>query len=517
MTRPEEPIAVRQLQLVVFSAVVQGLYYLRGVLLLPILTRCLGMELFGVWTKMQALANMLTALLGFGVVAGFNRFLPSASEGDRASFFWGTVAAVAGSGILFGGLLVGGRPWLAGVLCQGEPAVVTSSVLLGLAGVATAMGFAQVTASFYQGTGRVTLYGITIAGQVIGLLATALLAWWLLDRSLWVPISAWSAGVGTVVLITSLVICRTSGITVNPARIWTMARFGAPLLPVASLQWITDFADRYLLTWLVPSGADELVGTYGAHYALGSVVTMVFAPFFVFYTPAAYRLWDQGRVADVGALTRQTAKLAATVAVPVVLGGVVLGAPGVGLIGGAACHRDPVVVVLVMAGYCLYMLGAFVQMPLLLQQRSRTVLGIAGLVAASNLLACCTLIPLGGELGGMRGAAAGTVASFGVFLLASAWATRGVPGHGLAVRDLAVMTATAVGWAVLAWPWLPDGPGGRIAWLLLVTSLYAVGLVWSGTICREELVVIKEAVQALWRRVRGPGGPGDRGGFGTVG
>ena len=82
-----------QVKLVLFSASVQAVFYLRNILVLPILTRCLCEELFGVWSKMHALVNLAIPLTGLGLAAGINRFLPSADRERRGALF-GTALSV---------------------------------------------------------------------------------------------------------------------------------------------------------------------------------------------------------------------------------------------------------------------------------------------------------------------------------------------------------------------------------------------------------------------------------------
>jgi O-antigen/teichoic acid export membrane protein len=483
---------------VLFAAVVQGVFYLRNVLLLPLLTRVLGAELFGAWVKMQGLANLVTPLLGAGAILGFTRFAPSVAADDRGRYFWSAVLGIAVTGGLVAVGIAALGPVIRPQVYQAAPASLTVCMLLALGILPLVSVLGQITASYYQLTDRPHTYGTAILGQVGLLLAGAvLLAWWW-GRTLWVPLVAWLCG---PVLAVAWLLARIRRETRGQAdwrSLGEMVRFGAPLLPMSMMMWVVDSADRYLLTWLVPEGADAVVGVYSASYSLGGLVAMVFGPFFLFYTPAVTRLWDAGNLPEVGRLTRTMVKCGLLLALPVTAVGVTYGDLITRCVAGASFRGDPVVVGLVMAGYCLYMVGSYAQMPLLMEKRTGTILVIGVATAAVNVALGYLLIPLADPWGRMRGAALATTCSFGLFLLLSRVAVRGRRGFSLGGVHLVSLTGLA-GLAGACLNWGHDrGAAAAVLTAVLAAALYGGGILVTRVITPAEMSVVRNSLLPWW-------------------
>lgn len=492
----------RQVPLVLFAAAVQGVFYLRNVLLLPVLTRVLGAELFGVWIKMQALANLLTPLLGAGVVLGFTRFVPSAPPADRGRYFWSAVLGMA----VTGGLMAVAAPWLGpmvgSLLHRADPGSLTVCMLLALGVMPLVAGLGQITASYYQLTDRPRTYGTAILVQVGLLLSgTVFLAWWW-GRTLWVPLAVWIGGPGLAAVWLLLRIGRETRCRVDWRSARAMVGFGGPLVPMTMLAWAVDFADRYLLTWLVPEGADALVGVYSASYSLGGLVAMVFGPFFLFYTPAITRLWDTGSIPEVGRLTRLMVKCGLMLALPVTVVGAIYGDLITRWVAGASFRGDPIVVGLVMVGYCLYMVGSYAQMPLLMEKRTGTIVAIGMVTAVVNVALGYLLIPLADPWGRMRGAALATACSFGLFLALNRVAVRGRTGFSLGGVHLASLVALA-SLACLCLYWGRErGAVAVVLTTILAVALYGGGIIAARVVTPAEVGMVRSALAPLWAALR---------------
>ena len=393
---------------------------------------------------MQALANLSVSFLGFGVMMGLSRFLPSAERENRGGFFWSAEVAI----VLTGGLLVVGllifQSEIAPLLYQASPESITSGVLVALGLLTVVLALAQTTASYFRLLDHPLIYGLAILAQVVFLLIGVVGWWWWLGRDIWVPLAAWIMGPGIAAGWAMVKIARLAPIRVDWGRLRDMVRFGLPLLPIGAIMWIIDFADRYLLTWLVSEEADIVVGIYTANYALGGIVVMVFGPFFLFYTPAVTRLWDEGKGKEAGRVTRRTVKFAVLCALPVVMAGVFGGEEVVGVVAGEHFRAHPSVMSLIMVGYAFYMIGAFAQTPLLMGKRTALILGISLLAATVNIGLGLLLIPLPPPWGGMQGAALATTVSFAVYLGASRLATWRVREFALGWGSLFSLSVLAV-------------------------------------------------------------------------
>ncbi len=494
----------RHIRLVIFSVIVQGIFYLRNILLLPILTRALGPEMYGVWGKLHGLCNLLVPVVGLGVVEGVRRFVPSAAGAEQRCFFLGALKIILAGGMTATGVFVLIARSAARVLLLDSSVEVMTRFMSGAVGLVLLLGALNVLCMTYlQCIDRPRWYGAYILAHVCALVGSALFGWRYGGASQWMPIGAWLIGLGLPVIVCVIsVLINTGDAAADPAgkagagrpaqcnTVARMIRFGAPLIPMTGLIWLMHSADRYMIPWLRPELGNHAVGVYTANYALGGVVAMVFAPFWLFFSPTVARLWDRGEREQARHLSRQTVKFGMILIWPVLLCAPILGGSGIRLITGmdAFQARAPVIF-LVMLGYALHMLADVVQTGFALQRKSWRILVNALLATACNIGLNCVLVPRPGFWGGLTGAALATAASFGIYLMLGGL-TRGesrglsLGWHALVRVALCALTAAAcVRFLAVYTP--------MSAAILMGCVIYALLLVGLDVIKRSELAALR--------------------------
>lgn len=488
----------QMVRLVVIAGAVQAVFYLRNVLLLPLLSRHLGVELFGVWNRLQALSGLGTTLVSCGVIAGFARFAPSVSTEVRGRLFWTAVIWVLTATAALTGALLAGAEWVAQAVTTSSAVLVDRPLLAGVGAMAGAMALVQLSMGYFHSTARAGFYSLGMVLQVVGLAVAALVAIGVPGSGLWVPVGAMVVGptLACVVLVGKAASEVAVALRIDGLR--RMLAYGLPLLPMAGLQWTVDFADRYLLGWLAPGGGDAMVGLYSASYAMGGLVAMVFAPFYLFYTPVATARWDAGDFAEVARMTRIMSKCGAAVAVALTAAGFVHGGALTRLVAGAGFESDPLVVGTVMAAYCLYMLSGFAQLPLQMTRRTDQILWVSLGAAVVNVGACCALIPLPGPWGAARGAAVATLLSFAVHLSLSVVLGRRCRPLGTGWADIGIVACLGCCAAAVLWFGRDAGPLGVALSVTGAVLVYVGGLLMTRVFAARELRVVLVAVG--WRR-----------------
>ncbi len=494
----------RHIRLVGFAVLVQGLFHLRNILLLPILTRCLGPASYGVWGKIHAFTNVLVPVMALGVLEGMRRFLPAAERNERRVLFAGAAATLTAGGAVVLGVLATSAPWLARVMdLTADGDYLSRSVFVGIGFMLIFKGLGQLCVDFYRHSDRPLAYGLATAGQVGLVVAVALAGWRFLGATQWTPIAAWGIGPLLVVAVCLAHILwdgspsQGAPVEAGPSRAAAtgrMVRFGVPLTVTPLLVWCMHSADRYMIGWLRSDLGNEAVGIYTANYALGGLVALVFSPLWAFYMPAVTRLWDSGEWDQARHLTAQTTKYGLVLMVPVILAAPVLGDAGIRLVTGDAAFRaQTVVLFFVMVGYALHMLGNLARVPLQLALSTGLVLRNSLLAAAINLALNGLLIPREDAWGGLTGAALATALGFGAYVALNRYSQK--PDCHLPLgggRAVLILVCGAISAGVVR---LQTSAGASL-WIALVVG----GAMYVLLLLGLRVVRVKE-VRAVWGTV----------------
>ncbi len=486
----------RQIRLVALGAFVQALFYLRNILILPILTRALGPGGYGAWSKMQLLANLLAPVIGLGVIEGAVRYLPAAAPPVRRGIVLGALAALLLGGLLLTGALALAAPALAPVLDFGVAGAEARAILAAQGGLTLAVALILLCFHVFRLGERPAAYGVFVAMQLFAVVATAWLAWQALGTTLWVPLLAWGGVPGLIALVTLAALVLGKGLRhlrLGPVR--RMVGYGLPLLPLPALFWLQHAADRYMIPWLRPELGNAAVGQYAANYAIAGLVPMAVSPFLVFFTREVTRLYDRGARTRAGRLTRQSTKAALVAAVPLVGLLPFAAGPVLRVVAGAGFEGMPLIVGAVAGAYLLFELGRFAEVPLAMQERTRRILLHVAAAAGANVGLNLVLIPRYG----IGGAAGATVAGFGLYWLLNRLATRKGRSFQIRLRRLGpiLLAGAACGACVRYAPAVFAFPLGRLAGAGVGLVLYAALLLLLRAVRPVEIALALGALRGI--------------------
>jgi O-antigen/teichoic acid export membrane protein len=454
---------------------------LKGLVLIPILTKAFGAVNYGIWAQVIVIVSILTPLIVIGTDSAAMRFLPGQNKEDlRRGFssllFYYVIAATLVSialillaeplsttffedkanarfvwlsgGVIFTGLITN--------LCRNFYRLIRNSKFYALINIsqslytsAIALGVAIVTGTIYE----------VILLEIIAdfILAIILLAHIIFHYGLTWP---------------------------NGTLLIKFMRFGLPIVLAGYAMWVLNLADRLFITYY---GTLEDLGVYNLVYSLGyMLINLIFNPIWLMYPPAAAELYNQGRLNDLSRLYRYSTRMVLSLMIPAVTGISILSIPLVRFIASNEFISGAPLIPLITIGYVLLMLANYYDISLALvgQQIWSTINMI--IAAGLNILLNFLFIPIWG----IAGAALATAISFGaLFLLAWRRGSKQIPLE-FDWPFLGKVCLASLGMAITLW-FIPSEP----AWMVLVNSTIGL-LVFAG------LLILMRAIQpAEWDKL----------------
>ncbi|HEX5038142.1 MAG TPA: oligosaccharide flippase family protein [bacterium] len=262
---------------------------------LPLLTKMLPTEFYGVWTQVVVTATLFGGLLGFH--SGVVRFLAGHKEpSEMGGFFHKILLVVLASSGLF---------WILSVVF----ADAFSKAMLGTpdtdhfisvfgAFVTTEILFELITAYLRakEEIGPLSVYQFIKSVGRVGFLALGMLVLKtdLFHVVLWITIvqaalNAW---------VYARHIFPSSGVHFRSTSIpWReFLAFSLPLIPYGLLVWVNSFSDRYVILHQLDMKA---VSVYAVTYSLAGTVSLLYIVLGFTIYPNIARMWNQGRKEEV--------------------------------------------------------------------------------------------------------------------------------------------------------------------------------------------------------------------------
>jgi O-antigen/teichoic acid export membrane protein len=293
-----------------------------GFLLLPIITKAIGTEGYGIWTQIAVTVSLLAPLAMLGLSNSYVRFLSAERDEDvRREGFYSISLFILVSGTLVSILmfllarpiadLVIDSPGAYEYVQMGSFWVLLSS--LDIMMLYYFRIYNQMRKFFYlvslNSVGKVAVislllsydYGLT--GVILGTL-----------------------GVQSVeFLIGFAVITRQIGFTFPKfSNIREYLRFGTPLTPNSIIKWVTDSSDRYLIGFLLGIGS---VGVYGAAYSLGCLINYLTTPLQFMLFPELTKQYEEKRMDMVERYLERSIRYFLLLAIPAAAGLSILAEP----------------------------------------------------------------------------------------------------------------------------------------------------------------------------------------------
>lgn len=469
--------------------------------LLPVYTRALTPEEFGVLGLLLTSAAVLTGVVALGLGTALVREALLSDRHPRAVFGVTTLAWHTASSLVVGLAIVAAAGPLSALLLD-DPSHASWIRLTALAALLNVVALAPT--SMLRVRERMGTLGLIRVGQFALLAALNLFV--LLVLRVGVGGLLASEVVVSATALVALVLLARSDLRGRPNRdaLVRLLRFGVPLVPAGIFAISLQAADRYVLN--AYDRATEL-GLYTMVYRFGFLLAVLVSALQLTWPQAMY---PAAREAD--APRRFGHAYSLVVAAIVGIGVVLIAAtpplitlltppeywPGIGII--------PLVVV----AYVFHGVHAVVGNVLYQTGRTGQVAATMGIAAAANLGLNLLLVPARG----MWGAAEATLAAYAILLgMTLVLSQRAFPVVFEKGRLLRIVGAAAVAWVVSAL--IGGEPGSLRPWVGAAagTLAYPTLLFATGTFTKEERAYAMEILLSQRRRPEDGGGkapPHDR-------
>jgi O-antigen/teichoic acid export membrane protein len=266
--------------------------------MIPVLIRLLGLDGFGIWTLLEPILLLGTAMAFLGADHGVIKQV--AHDGAVMRDAAGALLVTGLVALAFTGAAVG---FVAAYLTSDVP----SGLLLG--GLAMCEGMLALMAAAARASHALVPFALAQIGRTLALYIVFVTLVYLVPGEEWdVPgYLALRVGVLFLVLIAVLLSIGPRP-AIDFARLTDAVRYGMPILVMSLLLLVMENVDRYFLGWHFDS---ITVGAYVVHVKLASVVGQgIIMPFSLWF--AAERLRHMNAPGGGGAFFDRTALVLAT-------------------------------------------------------------------------------------------------------------------------------------------------------------------------------------------------------------
>ena len=461
---------------------------LKSFILLPILTKALGAELYGTWTlilvTISLLAPLCTLELSFAIVRflGHEKDKGKISKGFSSIFVVTSLIALAVSALIF----VFSKPLAIAVFGGVDAAfyIQISSALIFLAAID------QIMTGYFMAFQQMERYSGFVILQAIGeLILTAYLV---------------LSGYGLFGAIISLLVVRivvsvigflwiTSQIKIASPSFSVVKDylpFALPILPTALCYWFINLGDRYIIGYFMGATA---VGVYSASYGLGGLLTFFYAPISIALFPAITKLYENNKIRELKTHLKYSLKFFLMFAIPSFFGLSVLSKSILTTLTTSEFVEGYMIVSIVALGTILFSCSFFSTVVLRLLKKTKLDGSIHVASASINVVMNIILVPWIGILG----AAIATLITFTIHLLVLANFSFKYLSFEIDLKFIAktVLSSSIMGLIILQLN--PIGAVNILTSIGIATGVYFSILILLKGFTREEYRFLRDIVRSV--------------------
>jgi O-antigen/teichoic acid export membrane protein len=367
---------------------------LKGVILLPLLTKLLGVQNYGIWTQLMVTVNLTIPLVLLGLSSAIVRFL--AGEKDKNVIRDGilsSLTAVLFAGILLSLILFGISNLLAAKIFADPRAshLIKISLLLIIFTSLNLLLF-----SYLRSSRQIARYSKLIIIQTsleLAAIAYSIFAGYAVIGA----VIALIIVQGVILLINLYLITKELGIGLPTfSNFKSYLAFGLPLIPTPFLYWILYSSDHYFIGYF--HGISP-VGIYSAACTIASVIIALSNPIHFVLYPAISKLWEEGKLEEVKINLKYAFKYTVIIGIPAVFGVSMLAQRLLRIFTTPEYISANLVVPLISSSLLVLQFSGLAQYILMLAKRTKAIATLLAIAAGLNIMLNILLIPPLGILG----------------------------------------------------------------------------------------------------------------------
>ncbi|MDO8873698.1 MAG: oligosaccharide flippase family protein [Methanoregula sp.] len=301
-------------------SVTEILLSLKGLLLIPILTKTYGSVNYGIWAQVTVLVSLLTPI----VILGLDSAVITCTSGKGEMFIKKTFSSIllfiTCSGIICVCLLCIFSQQLS-VLVLDSPENFQFIILAGFVLLESAL--LSMCKLWYRMKDNAKVYSIINIIQAFSVaLLSAIVAF--SKGNLFELILVTFLFESLLVLIILIHIGKNQGFSYPDLSILgKLLKFGVQVLPMGYAWWILTLSNRVFIGYYDNLAA---VGVFSVAYSFGyMIMSMIFGPIWTMYPPKAAELFNLKKFSEMNELFNYSLKLALGIMIPAIAGFALLG------------------------------------------------------------------------------------------------------------------------------------------------------------------------------------------------
>ena len=364
----------------------------RGIFIMPIITKLLGAESYGIWIQVIVTLSLVSSVITFGLPSALVRFLPAKKdEKEIQDEVYAVIGIIILSGLILSAVLsIFSSP--ISVFFGGKKVIVEA---LALTIVFECLNV--VLLSLFRAFQEIKKYSLFFIFQVFG-------------EVLLVSIAAIS-GYGISGVIWSLLIIRfinfliMGGIIARKITIkipkFSAAKeylqYGLPVAFGSISYWIVDSSDKYLVGFFLGT---KYVGYYAPAYTISGFLSFLYIPLSFLLPAFLAKLYDENKMEQVKLSLEYALKCYLIIAIPAIFGISVLSKPLLLILSTPEIAQHGYSVIPIIA-FSTSLIGANIVFAQIIGLTKKTSIGgiIVGIAALANLSLNFIFIPKFGIVG----------------------------------------------------------------------------------------------------------------------
>jgi O-antigen/teichoic acid export membrane protein len=380
---------------------------IKGLILLPILTKTLGPELYGVFALIVISITMLTPLCTLKLDFAIIRFLSHEQNYAKVSrgvisvfIFTSIVALIITTGVLLFSQVIASN--LFGSI-EYKPYLILASPLIFISSLN------QVMREYFRAFERMNLYASL---SVIQTICEIILTTYAIISGYGISGAIISLGiVRAIIWIVSLYFVTRNIDIVSPSLKTIQPYFGfsLPLLPIAIGHLLISIGDRYIIGIYLGAGD---VGIYSASYSIAVLLAFFYAPIPIVLFPVITRLFESQQINELKIHLEYSQKIFLLFSIPSLFGLVTLSKPILYTLTSTDYVRGHAVIPIIALATILYSLSDINNQILTLFKKTKISALIHSASAIINILLNIIMVPIYG----LSGAAIATLITFTIHL-----------------------------------------------------------------------------------------------------
>ena len=286
---------------------------LGGIVLLPILTKNIPVEEYGIWAQVNVTVGLISVLILLGLPHSMIRFMAATKEReDIQESFYSVLLLVALVGALISLLLFHLSEPLAVYLFDNNLAVTKILPVIVFVESLNAVLF-----NFFRASQRIKLYSLFV---FISMYLSIALAYYFVTAGwgiLGAVIGLLLSKVVIFVIMFFLILAEIGHRVPNFGKIPEYLAFSLPLIPSGLSDWVINSSDRYIIGIFLGTA---YVGYYSPGYLLGNIIMMFITPAACILPVVLSKHYDENKMEMVETILSRSLRYFLALALPSVFG-----------------------------------------------------------------------------------------------------------------------------------------------------------------------------------------------------